>query len=140
MNSDNKSYLTSIAISFTITRSCVAIRLRLLARKVQRLPLLADDYTIIAGALFTISNALPHIHANRNVINNWKTIYVSYQLYGLAITAIKVSILLFCRRIFPTSQFCLWTNIVGFLCHCMAARPKLGGRVSMQPSAKSLGA
>lgn len=51
MNTDNRSYLTTIAISFAVTISCVAIFLRLLARKVQRLPILADDYTIIAGAV-----------------------------------------------------------------------------------------
>ena len=51
MISDNKPYLTSIAISFAVAISCVAICLRLLARKVQRLPFLADGYTIIAGAV-----------------------------------------------------------------------------------------
>lgn len=33
---------------------------------------------------------------------------ISYQLYGLAMTAIKLSILLFYRRIFSTAQFRKW--------------------------------
>ena len=42
-----------------------------------------------------------------------QTFYVSYQLYGSAITAIKISILLFYRRIFSLGQLRKWINIVG---------------------------
>ncbi|KAL8937920.1 MAG: hypothetical protein Q9216_004182 [Gyalolechia sp. 2 TL-2023] len=41
--------------------------------------------------------------------------YAGYQTYGVAITLIKLSILLFYRRIFSTPQFRLRTNIVGAL-------------------------
>lgn len=44
-----------------------------------------------------------------------QTFYISYQLYGLAITAIKVSILLFYRRIFSIGRLRKWINIVGVL-------------------------
>ena len=42
-----------------------------------------------------------------------QTFYISYQLYGSAITAIKISILLFYRRIFSTGQLRKWINVVG---------------------------
>lgn len=51
MSSENRSYLTSIAIGFAISITCIAIILRLLARKVQKLALGADDYVIIVGAV-----------------------------------------------------------------------------------------
>lgn len=41
--------------------------------------------------------------------------YAGYQTYGVAITLIKISVLLFYRRIFATPQFRLRTNIVGAL-------------------------
>lgn len=47
MSFENRSYLTSIAIDFVIFITCIAIILRLLARKVQKLALDADDYVII---------------------------------------------------------------------------------------------
>ena len=42
-----------------------------------------------------------------------QTFYISYQLYGAAITAIKTSILLFYRRIFSIGQLRKWISIVG---------------------------
>lgn len=51
MTPENHSYLTSIAVGFAIAITCIAIFLRLLARKVQKLPLGADDYVIIVGAV-----------------------------------------------------------------------------------------
>ena len=44
-----------------------------------------------------------------------QTFYVSYQLYGVAITSIKISILLFYRRIFSTSHFRRILNVIGIL-------------------------
>lgn len=41
-----------------------------------------------------------------------QTFYVSYQLYGAAITAIKTSILLFYRRIFSIGHLRKWIVIV----------------------------
>ncbi|KAI4094348.1 MAG: hypothetical protein LQ344_002248 [Seirophora lacunosa] len=41
--------------------------------------------------------------------------YAGYQTYGPAIALIKMSVLLFYRRIFATAQFRLRTNIVGAL-------------------------
>ena len=41
--------------------------------------------------------------------------YAGYQIYGVAVTLIKMSILLFYQRIFTTQQFRQRTNIVGAL-------------------------
>lgn len=41
--------------------------------------------------------------------------YVEYQIYGIAVTLIKMSILLFYRRIFVIPQFRLRINIVGVM-------------------------
>ena len=38
--------------------------------------------------------------------------YISEQLYGLSVTVIKASILLFYRRLFSTVQFRTWTTVV----------------------------
>lgn len=40
---------------------------------------------------------------------------MAYQLYGVAITAIKISILLFYKRVFSTARFRKWINGVGAL-------------------------
>ena len=52
---DDKSYQTVIAIALSIGITIVAISLRLLARKFNRIPLGIDDYLILLGAvcLFT---------------------------------------------------------------------------------------
>ncbi|KAL9024379.1 MAG: hypothetical protein Q9196_006560 [Gyalolechia fulgens] len=97
---DDNSYRVMIAVGFAIGITCVAIALRLLARRIQKVPLGADDFVILAGAVFTIGTAAT---------------YAGYQTYGVAVTLIKLSILLFYRRIFSTSQFRLRTNIVGAL-------------------------
>ncbi|MCJ1404062.1 hypothetical protein MMC11_007287 [Xylographa trunciseda] len=126
-SSDNNSYRTAIAVGFAIPIACIAVFLRLLARRVQKLSLGADDYVILVGAVFTIGNAVVFIFSNKygngrhintlspdELINYWKTNYAGYQIYGVALTLIKISILLFYRRIFATKQFRRWTNIVGF--------------------------
>ena len=51
MSSENNSYRTSIAIGFAIPITCIAVFLRLLARRVQKLAFGADDYVIIVGAV-----------------------------------------------------------------------------------------
>ena len=48
---DDKSYLTSIAIGFSIAITVIAVSLRLLARKLHKIPIGADDYAIIVGAV-----------------------------------------------------------------------------------------
>ncbi|MCJ1379674.1 hypothetical protein MMC17_002776 [Xylographa soralifera] len=43
----------------------------------------------------------------------FKCFYASYQLYGLAVTFIKVSVLLFYRRVFPLAHLRMRINIIG---------------------------
>ncbi|KAL9119624.1 MAG: hypothetical protein Q9187_003824 [Circinaria calcarea] len=90
---DDRSYLTVIAFAFCIAITVIAVSLRLLARKLHKIPLGPDDYFVALGATF----------------------YVAKQLYGLAVTTIKISVLLFYRRLFTTPQFRKQTNVVGAL-------------------------
>ena len=48
---DDKSYLTKIAIGFSIAITCIAVALRVLARKLHKIAIGADDYAIIVGAV-----------------------------------------------------------------------------------------
>ena len=48
---DDRSYLTSIAIGFSIAITCIAVILRLLARKLHKIPVGADDYASLLGAV-----------------------------------------------------------------------------------------
>ena len=45
------SYLVLIAVGFAIAITCTAITLRLIARRMQKVPLGADDYVIMVGAV-----------------------------------------------------------------------------------------
>ena len=49
--SDDKSHLTTIAIVFAVTITCVAISLRFLARSIQKIPLGPDDLSMVIGAV-----------------------------------------------------------------------------------------
>ena len=49
--SDDKSHLTTIAIVFAVAITCVAISLRFLARKLQKIPLGPDDFCMVIGAV-----------------------------------------------------------------------------------------
>jgi len=65
-------------------------------------------------ALLEGSSLFLHQH-DRPTPFRYQTLYVSYQLYGSAVTAIKISILIFYRRIFSTAQFRKWIYGVGAL-------------------------
>ena len=47
----DKTYLTTIAIVFTIVITVVAVALRIIARRMKKIPLGADDYWIFVGAV-----------------------------------------------------------------------------------------
>lgn len=49
--SDDNSYLTTIAIVFAVSITFIAISLRFLARKLHSIPLGADDYLMVVGAV-----------------------------------------------------------------------------------------
>lgn len=48
------SYRVYVAVGFAIGITCVAIVLRLLARRVQKVPLGADDFAIMLGAVGSV--------------------------------------------------------------------------------------
>ncbi|KAI9686303.1 MAG: hypothetical protein M1820_010659 [Bogoriella megaspora] len=113
----NHGYRIEIAVGFSIAITCITIVLRLLARKMKRLQLGPDDYLIILGAIFTIATAVlfvPAVHngAGRHlltlepnqIVSYFKIIYAAWQVYGLALTFIKLSVLFFYLRIFGTSS------------------------------------
>ncbi|KAI9694169.1 MAG: hypothetical protein M1822_003440 [Bathelium mastoideum] len=128
MGSQNHGYRTYIAVGFAIGITCIAIFLRLLARKVQKLALGWDDYTIFLGAILTILTAglwargvqygygrhLLTLEPNE-IVEYSKVNFAIYQTYGTALTLIKISVLLFYVRIFDTRQFRLRVYIVGAL-------------------------
>ncbi|KAI9710159.1 MAG: hypothetical protein M1820_002961 [Bogoriella megaspora] len=128
LKSQNNGYRTYIAVGFTIGITCIAIVLRLLARKVQKLALGWDDYTIILGAILTIVTAGVwawgvergigrHLFTLEpdEIIDYFKADFIIYQTHGLALTAIKISVLAFYIRIFDTPQFRLRVYLVGVL-------------------------
>ena len=47
----DRSYLTSIAIGFSVSIACVAVSLRFLARWLHRISLGADDWWMMVGAV-----------------------------------------------------------------------------------------
>ena len=86
----------------------------------------ADDYTIMVAAILAVGNAIGFAFTNKygngrhqssltrhELTSYWKTLYAEEQLYGCAITAARMSILLFYRRIFATQMFRIMTNTVG---------------------------
>ena len=56
-----------------------------------------------------------HLQTMALLLTYRQTMYAGYQIYGVAVTLIKISILLFYRRIFTTKQFRQRTNIIGAL-------------------------
>ncbi|KAI9667984.1 MAG: hypothetical protein M1821_000804 [Bathelium mastoideum] len=128
MEDQNNGYRTYIAIGFTIGITCVAIFLRLLARKVQKLALGWDDYTIVLGAILTVVTAGlwargvesgfgRHLLtlSSTELVEYSKIDFIIYQTNGAALTLIKISILLFYVRIFDTRHFRPRVYIVGAL-------------------------
>ncbi|KAG7004638.1 hypothetical protein G7Y79_00024g055880 [Physcia stellaris] len=116
--SQDNSYQTVIAIVVAMVLVNVAVFLRLLARKLMKLPLMADDYMIMVAALFVNADAILYPFSIRygdgrhietlsphDITSYLKTIYISAQLYGVSITAVKLSVLLFYRRVFSTAPF-----------------------------------
>ena len=47
----DKSYLTTIAIGFAVAITCIVVILRLLAKKLNNIPLDADDHCLFVGAV-----------------------------------------------------------------------------------------
>lgn len=123
---DNVSYQTTIIIVVSMVITNFGILLRWISRRITHLSLQADDYLIFLAALFVNANSLIYPFSNKygngrhiqtlepnDIMNYLKTIYVSEQFYGTAITLVKVSVLCFYRRIFPTPQFRRNTLVVG---------------------------
>lgn len=50
-DTEDKSYLTTIAIIFALSLTCVAVTLRFIARKLNKIPFGADDYVMAVGAV-----------------------------------------------------------------------------------------
>ena len=56
--SDDRSYLTTIAIAFAVSITCIAISLRFLAKKLHKIAFGADDYVMVVGAV-SLSSRYP---------------------------------------------------------------------------------
>lgn len=88
MNTENTSYLTTIAVGFAIPITVIAVVLRLLARKVQKLYIGADDYVIIVGA---VGPSAPHSrkHLNTDALQSFtigNAVLFLFCMYGNAIS------------------------------------------------------
>lgn len=115
---DDVSYQTVIVMVVAMVLVNCAVLLRLLARKMMKLQLMADDYLIMFAALFVNGDAIiypfsirygdgRHIEtlSPQDIVEYLKTLFISEQLYGVSITAVKLSVLFFYRRVFSTAPF-----------------------------------
>ena len=50
-NTDDISYRTTVAIVFAVSITCIALVLRFLAKKLNRIPYGADDHVMVLGAV-----------------------------------------------------------------------------------------
>ncbi|KAI9799628.1 MAG: hypothetical protein M1833_003943 [Piccolia ochrophora] len=117
-----------IALSSVLTGLVtLTIILRLVARKVRKAGLGADDYMFIVSViafysmhvewvlLWTIGKEGRHFsELSPQEMTTWFKLFLAIQVsYASTIAAVKISILLFLKRIFITPSFRIATNIVG---------------------------
>jgi hypothetical protein len=113
---DNHTRRNAILVlnSVLIVLSVVAVGLRFWARRIRKVPLFIDDYLIIAGLLTALGiNALLyqalHVGLGRHEFELSKATVQAYALnlymlelcWNTAMPLIKLSILLFLKRLFP---------------------------------------
>ncbi|RAO68919.1 uncharacterized protein BHQ10_004931 [Talaromyces amestolkiae] len=117
-----------LTVRLTIAMSALAILavvVRLIARNKVKLTFNLDDVFILLGLLFflgveariyTSGGTLDESQMNLNeLINLFKYIYALESFVTTSITAIKISILLMYRRIFPIAEFQRYALVVGVL-------------------------
>ncbi|KAL8925809.1 MAG: hypothetical protein Q9208_003306 [Pyrenodesmia sp. 3 TL-2023] len=119
-----------IVVSVTIVAvlAVLAVALRLVCRRQMKVPVSYDDYTIIAGLVFTLGLCLCQAYSvefgsGRHFIatglskfqTNVKIQYAFAYLWSVAIACIKISILIFYRRLFPQRN----TSAKWRLCHLL---------------------
>ena len=100
-----------LASTASIVISVVAIVLRLASRKILRLPFQADDYTICFAGLLVVAissiaikyRALIPLAMSDEVFEKNAPLYAFWQLEGLALTVVRISVLLFYTRLFAAS-------------------------------------
>ncbi|KAI9850382.1 MAG: hypothetical protein M1838_005772 [Thelocarpon superellum] len=100
------------------TLSTIAVGLRLMARRVVKMPFSWDDYTIIAALILSYAlciSALTAVHFGfgKHDLSNTipglehllRSLYIYLIVYVLCLPTVKLSILLFYLRIFTTPNF-----------------------------------
>ncbi|KAG8526352.1 uncharacterized protein KY384_000345 [Bacidia gigantensis] len=119
-----------------IALSGIALGLRLLARRLARMPLLWDDWLILLETPFAWIPSIQMIHASAHyglgqhlalvasgnpqgfqdkIKHFWLNLYIAEIIYPISVTLIKVSILCFLYRIFHVSTFKKFSTALGVI-------------------------
>lgn len=129
---DQIGYATMVVSIFFLALSVVAVVLRLLMRRSKKTTIGADDWLIIASVIlfaafcgdvlvgvYTFGSGQAYtdpLEAERKEVQYLQSEYAIPPLYGLTVTAVKLSILFLYRRIFAVSSFRKITNILIAIC------------------------
>ncbi|KAL1963601.1 hypothetical protein VTN77DRAFT_8046 [Rasamsonia byssochlamydoides] len=120
---------TVIGVSvFSIVLAVVSTGLRFVFRKNRKLPWLLDDYMMVIATTFVIADAACYMLALRygfghhiytltpaDMVSFFKVVFATFILYGFAVTAVKIGVLYFYRRIFPGADLKIWLMVLGTL-------------------------
>lgn len=147
---DNHSNRTTVAICFGIALPIIAVVLRLCARKIQGLKLGADDYMIMVAAVLTVGNSCVPILANKGgngrheetlskaeLKDYFLSLFIFEQTFGVAVYAVKLSVLLLYRRIFITRSFQISTTVIAILITIWVIVKNLVGAFQCTPIRKA---
>ncbi|KAI9782772.1 MAG: hypothetical protein M1816_001724 [Peltula sp. TS41687] len=124
-NEDRRQVVRAVDVTLAVLTT-IAVISRLWARKITKVKLKEDDYTIIAALIVSYSLLIEEfimtthgglgVHAIKAGISAVKLLLrmmYSYELlYALSIALIKTSIVLLFRRLFPTPRFKRAANIM----------------------------
>ncbi|MCJ1309565.1 hypothetical protein MMC25_003225 [Agyrium rufum] len=126
--------------------ACLAVTLRVAARRIQDLPLKADDYTIIIALILSICliagtcASVPyglgrHLYTldPPNIVKYVKTQVVFEILWAAALPLVKISILFLYVRLFPTRNIRIAAWILGLISIAVGLIGIFGGAFQCQP-------
>ncbi|KAL1983622.1 hypothetical protein VTN96DRAFT_10201 [Rasamsonia emersonii] len=124
---DNIRTVIGVSI-FSIFLSVVSTALRFGFRKNRKLPWLLDDHMMVVATVLVIADAACYLLALRygfghhiytvnpaDLVTFFKIVFATFILYGFAVTAVKVGVLYFYRRIFPGADLKIWLMVLGAL-------------------------
>ncbi|KAM7215590.1 hypothetical protein V8F06_009057 [Rhypophila decipiens] len=130
LNYSNDIVPMTISSSILLALATIAVALRFLSKRLIRTAWQLDDYLALLGLIFHhglfISSAVSVIRGGigrdirlvmaedpENIVILFKSFFASEVMYGLSCTTIKLSVLAFYHRIFPTRTVKLGCYILG---------------------------